>query len=78
MLDKKIKELTLLLLYLASWEEKIADTKVRRSWKGYPFETLDKLAEEGYISGGKKAKSVHIFEKGIKEGRKLKRRYLKD
>jgi len=37
-MDKTIKELTLLLIYLTSWQEDAGLTKVQRSWKGYSFE----------------------------------------
>ena len=40
-MKKTIKELTLLLIYLTSWQEDAGLTKVQRSWKGYPFEVLD-------------------------------------
>jgi len=41
--DKQIEELTLLLLYLTSWEETgdVIEATLR-SWKGYPFEVLNK------------------------------------
>ena len=57
---KTIRELTLMLMYLTSWEER--DTPemravkkkelekyplVRRCWKGYDHDLLDKLSEEG-------------------------------
>lgn len=59
---KRIRELTLMLMYLTSWEEH--DTPglravkkkelgkyllVRRCWKGYDFHLLNQLAEEGLI-----------------------------
>lgn len=71
-----IDELTLLLLYLTSWEEDAVVAKVHRSWKGYPFETLDKLAEEGLISGSRGAKSVYLTEEGVERARKLADKYL--
>ncbi|MBA7484124.1 hypothetical protein ES707_19648 [subsurface metagenome] len=46
-MDETIKELTLLLIYLTSWKEDAGLTKVQRSWKGYSFEVLDELNEEG-------------------------------
>ncbi|GAJ20531.1 unnamed protein product, partial [marine sediment metagenome] len=60
-----IKELTLLLIYLTSWKEDAGLTKVQRSWKGYPFDALDELNEEGYIDGNKRAKSVYLTEEGL-------------
>ena len=76
-MDEKIKELTLLLLYLNSWEEKvIPGVKVNRSWKTFRFEVLDELAGEGLISSSKKAKSVQISEKGMEAAKELKKKYL--
>jgi len=59
-----IKELILLLIYLTSWQEDVGFKKVQRSWKGYPFEVLDELNEEGYIDSSKHAKSVYLKKKG--------------
>lgn len=34
-----LENMTLLLLYLTSWEEKVVrNLRVRGAWKGYPFE----------------------------------------
>ena len=71
-MEDRIKELTLLLLYLTSWEEECAQKYLRRSWKGYPFEALDKLEEEGLISQRRRNKSVYLTEKGIKQAEDLK------
>ncbi len=78
-----IEELTLLLLYLTSWKEKIKGMPLEdispRSWKGYPFEALNELAGKGYIlySGHpSKAKSVGISKKGVDKAEELKRKYL--
>ncbi|WP_368489703.1 hypothetical protein [Clostridium sp. BJN0013] len=49
-MEQKIKELTLLLLYLTSWEEDCKPYKFKRSWKGYNFEILDKLKDQGFIN----------------------------
>ena len=75
-MDEKIKELTLLLLYLTSWEEKEFFGEWRRSWKGYPFEILDELSEEDYIRGSHRSKSVYLTEAGIKEAKSLTEKYL--
>lgn len=45
-MEKQVEELVLLLLHLTSWEEKIMNQKVKRTWKGYPFEILDDLIEK--------------------------------
>jgi len=75
-MDKTIKELTLLLIYLTSWQEDVSLTKVQRSWKGYPFEVLDELNEEGYIDGSKHAKSVYLTEEGLNKVKELMKKYI--
>jgi len=75
-MDKTIKELTLLLIYLTSWQEDVGFTKVQRSWKGYPFEVLDELNEEGYIDGSKHAKSVYLTEEGLSKVKELMKKYI--
>lgn len=74
-MDEKIKELTLLLLYLTSWKEHDYPAEMSRSWKGYPFDILDELTDENLIFGSKRAKSVHLTESGIKEAKELKKKY---
>jgi len=75
-MDETIKELTLLLIYLTSWEEDTNLTKVQRSWKGYPFDALDELNEEGYIDGNKRAKSVYLTEEGLGKVKELMKKYI--
>mgnify|MGYP006296678903 FL=1 len=77
-MEKEVKELTLLLLYLTSWEDEDfpSDKSIKRSWKGYPFEILDELRDEDLIFGSNKAKSVYIKEKGIEEAKKLMKKYI--
>lgn len=74
--DALIEDLTLLLIYLCSWEEKLAsDLIIRRAWKGYLFEVLDALEEEGYISQTRRAKSVTLTEEGILRAQEIEERY---
>lgn len=63
-MEAKIKELTLLLLYLTSWKEKdIFGEECLRAWKSYDFEILNKLGEEKLIGGSTyKEKSTYITE----------------
>ena len=49
---------------------------VARSWKGYDFDVLDRLAEKGYVSGSHGLKSLTLTEEGMKRGEELKRRLL--
>jgi hypothetical protein len=65
--QEQILKLTLLLLYLTSWKE----NEVLRSWKGYDFDVLNKLEEDGIIGQSKTAKSVYFTEKGIDAAKKL-------
>ncbi len=64
-------QLTLLLLYLNSWEEKGIESPVRLAWKGYDFEILNKLEEKDYISQSKTAKSVYLTDQGIEKAKEL-------
>jgi hypothetical protein len=45
--QEQISKLTLLLIYLAMWEEKELGTSVHLAWKGYEFAILNRLEEEG-------------------------------
>jgi len=74
--DEKIEELTLLLLYLTSWNEKVGEYKIKRSWKGYDFDILNELEEKGLIDGGRRSKSVHFTEDGAKKAEALIKKYL--
>jgi hypothetical protein len=66
-LRKQIKDLTLMLLYLNSF----GDEGSCRSWKGYDFDDLNRLAEEGLISEGRRAKSVVLYDEGIERAKEL-------
>lgn len=76
-MDDVIKDLTLLLLYLTSWQEGRSSIKAQRSWKGHPSEVLDELTEDGYIDSSKGAKSVYLTEEGIKKARELMEKYIR-
>ncbi|MFC4769481.1 DUF6429 family protein [Effusibacillus consociatus] len=64
-LKEHIKELTLLLLYLNSWIEKEWGFEYRRSWKGYDFDALNELAEEGVITDTKTAGLLREWEEYV-------------
>ena len=66
-LREQIKDLTLMLLYLNSFDEGGS----QRSWKGYDFDDLNELAEEGFISEGRRAKSVMLYDEGIEKAKSL-------
>lgn len=73
--QEKIKEMTLMLLYLTSWEENESIAKCRRSWKGYDFDVLNELAEDNFINDGLRSKSVIINDAGIAAAKKLLNEY---
>ena len=69
-----VKELTIMLIYLTSWTEKDF-YNFQRAWKGYDFDILNELEDEGAISGSKRSKSVVMHEEGIKMAKELLQRY---
>ncbi len=84
-MEKNIEELTLLLMYLTSWEEEgyvrdendeIKEDKVKTCWKGYSFDIINKLTDENYLYFSK-GKSVTITKKGEKLAKELMNKYLK-
>jgi hypothetical protein len=76
--DEVLQELTLVLIYLNSWEEKLdieLKHKIIKSWKNYSFDTMDQLSEKEYIDGSHKAKSVYVLPKGIQKAKELLKKY---
>ena len=70
------RELTLALLFLNRFREKIGpNSSVWRAWKGFDFGTLDNLAEAGFISSSRTAKSVYLTDEGFTEARSLLDKY---
>lgn len=74
-MEERIKELTLLLLYLTSWKEVDIPEDMRRSWKGYPFEVLNELTDEDFLRGSNRSKSVYLTATGIIEAKALAKKY---
>ena len=85
---KRIRELTLMLMYLTSWEEH--DTPglravkkkelgkyplARQCWKGYDFHLLNQLAEEGLIDDSGRAQPAQMTPEGESEAQKLLEQY---
>ena len=56
--DQAVQDLTLALMFLTSWQER--PDELRRCWKGYDFDVLDGLAEQGLISDCRRAKSAYL------------------
>jgi hypothetical protein len=69
--DEAARELTLMLAYLASWEEGLSGA--RRCWKGFRFENLEALAEQGLIQDSRRAKSLYLTPDGQRRARELLR-----
>lgn len=82
-----IPDLTLILIYLTGWEE----TKSRRStvkktgensnkqfmaWKGYKFEVLDELEQQGLIHLVPGGKSLFLKDKGKQKAQELLKKYM--
>jgi len=64
----KVEDATLALLSLVMETDKYGT----RAWKGFDWDTMDRLYEKGYISNPKgKAKSVVVTEEGVKRAREL-------
>lgn len=86
-MEKNIEELTLLLMYLTSWEEDgyVADdnnmpkeVKIKTCWKGYSFDVINKLMDEKYLYFSRyRNKSVSLTPKGEELAKKLMEKYLK-
>ena len=71
-----LEDLTLLVIYLSSWEEELApDRTIRQAWKGYLFEVLNALEEKGYISQTRRAKSMTLTEAGVERAQEIAARY---
>ena len=78
-MEERIKELSLLLLYLSGWEEEVKNQpgkKLYKSWTGYLFDVLNSLEEEGMIRQAYNSRALQITPKGIKRAGELKARYL--
>ena len=66
--QNKVDEATLALLWLVMEKDKYGV----RAWKGFDWDTMNRLHEKGLISDPKgKAKSVAVTEEGAKLAEKL-------
>lgn len=71
------KELTLLLMYLTSFDEKISDEiTLKKTWKGYDFTIMNELDEEGFIDQGKhRNRSIYFSDDGCNKAKELLEKY---
>jgi hypothetical protein len=71
----KIDEYTLALLYLVTHERH--EGLGARVWKGFDWDTMNRLHEKGYISNPiGKAKSVGMTEEGFLKAKELFERHF--
>nr|WP_320114050.1 DUF6429 family protein [uncultured Desulfuromonas sp.] len=71
----KVDEYTLALLYLVTHERK--EGLGARAWKGFDWETLNRLHKKGYISNPvDKAKSVTMNEEGYQKAQELFKKFF--
>lgn len=79
-MEKNIEELTLLLMYLTSWEDNsnCLEDSFKQCWKGYSFDAINELTNKRYLFPTKyKNKSVTITKEGEKLAKDLIKKYLK-
>lgn len=82
-----VKDLTLMLMYLTSWEESLVPgirkkpdregiyPKARICWKGYDFRTLNELTDEGLVNAKNRGKSASFTDKGAERAMELLKQY---
>jgi hypothetical protein len=69
----KVDEMVLALLYLVM----TTDRDGTRAWKGFDWETMNRLHEKGYISDPKNtAKSVAVSAEGVRKAEELFKKYF--
>ena len=69
----KVDECTLALLYLVTQKSEGAF----RAWKGFDWETMNRLHEKGFISDPRgKTKSVVLYEEGFQKAEALFRKFF--
>ena len=85
---KQIRELTLMLMYLTSWEDHDAPglravkkkelgsyPLVRRCWKWYDIRLLNDLVQEALICDSGRTRPAQITSEGESEAKKLLAQY---
>ena len=71
--EEKVDEMVLALLYLVTFR----DGPVVRAWKGFDWDSMDRLHEKGFIHDPKsKARSVILTEEGESATRELFERHF--
>ena len=82
-----IKDLMLMFMYLTFWEESLVPglrkkpdragiyPKARLCWKGYDFDILNELTDEGLVNAGGRSKSASFNADGEAKARELLKAY---
>ena len=82
-----VKNLTLMLMYLTSWEENLVPElhekpdrlgfrpQIRRTWKGYDFGILNELTDEGLVNARNRSKSASFTDEGAAKALELLMQY---
>ena len=82
-----VKDLTLMLMYLTSWEENLVPElhekpdrlgfrpQIRRTWKGYDFGILNELTDEGVVNARNRSKSASFTDEGAAKALELLMQY---
>ena len=82
-----VKDLTLMLMYLTSWEENLVTElhekpdrlgfrpQIRRTWKGYDFGILNELTDEGLVNARNRSKSASFTDEGAAKALELLMQY---
>jgi hypothetical protein len=72
-IETTIQDLTLMLMYVSSWEEPPGGA--RKAWKGFSYEAMDALLQAELITSRKSDKAVALTKEGIVEARDLLRKH---
>ena len=72
-IETTIQDLTLMLMYITSWEE--TPSGARKAWKGFSYEAMDALLQAELITSRKADKAVALTKEGIAEARELLRKH---
>lgn len=70
---EKVDEMTLALLWLVMWRDK----HETRAWKGFDWDTMNRLHEKGFIHNPKgKARSVSVTLEGFEKAEELFKKFF--
>ena len=69
--SEQIEELTLMLAYLLRFRER--NGEVYKSYKGYNFDVINKLEDDGYLTQSRKI--IYFGQDGIRKAQTLLKKY---